>query len=439
MRGLNFADPATRLVLTVNITNFGPVPRPQRAPRASHGRGEPHLERKPAFAGGYCIQCWAGCTGLPGSTQGLRPLTQISDTQLNSVTHLLWCSGGAEGSAATEWVLGFRNGGAGNSAALSAVLAADLTVEPGYGARPPAQGWERRGVWGDWDPAGSCPGAWTPARPSCATGRTFPCLPPAGPQDLSEGPTSVKDDSWLRPLLTGGYELVHSLGFGEGVPSDYMRQSTLLGCQPGCTCGTSSGSQLDEAPTAGNNGEAPGPATPDRACGCVNPGNPPGPRMQQPARITDRVRLGTNGGKSSSGSTLCGPFDGAPSSAHGSPSGARTGSYERAGCTPRPPSSYRCQIISILNIAAPSSAPAARCSVQLYDRPWRDGRALRRVCPGPLGAENNGSKDDRMTLHVVSVSPTNPYHHRGVRCRRPALLPPRSAGAGRARGGDRPE
>ena len=93
---------------------------------------------------------------------------------------------------------------------------------------------------------------------------------------------------------TSAFELSHALAYGEGVPSDYMPQETRIGCQPGCTCDSPTGWQV------------PG----DTTCGCVNPGNPPGPAMQQPQPTVDRLTLGTNGGRSSSGGIVCPPYDG---------------------------------------------------------------------------------------------------------------------------------
>ena len=93
---------------------------------------------------------------------------------------------------------------------------------------------------------------------------------------------------------TAAFELYHSLAYGEGVPTDYMPQSTRLGCQPGCTCAAAAGRQDGTHAT----------------CGCVNPANPPGPHMQQSTPTVDHLPLGTNGGRSSSGSTICPPYDG---------------------------------------------------------------------------------------------------------------------------------
>eukprot|EP01046_Picozoa_sp_COSAG06_P062750 COSAG06_NODE_14282_length_1171_cov_1.140858_1_plen_249_part_10 len=93
---------------------------------------------------------------------------------------------------------------------------------------------------------------------------------------------------------TSSFELTHALGYGEGVPTDYMTQLTRIGCQPGCTCDNPTGWQVPGDPT----------------CGCVNPGNPPGAAMQQPHPTVDRLTLGTNGGRSSSGGTICPPYDG---------------------------------------------------------------------------------------------------------------------------------
>lgn len=93
---------------------------------------------------------------------------------------------------------------------------------------------------------------------------------------------------------TSTFELTHALAYGEGIPTDYMAQLTRLGCQPGCTCASPTGLQVPN----------------DAECGCINPGNPPGPSMQQPNPTVDHLTLGTNGGRSSSGSTVCPPYDG---------------------------------------------------------------------------------------------------------------------------------
>lgn len=96
------------------------------------------------------------------------------------------------------------------------------------------------------------------------------------------------------PAGTGAFEVHHALAYGEGVPTDYMPQNTRLGCQPGCTCAAAGGRQDATHAT----------------CGCVNPGNPPGPHLQQQAPTFNHLTLGTNGGRSSSGSIICPPYDG---------------------------------------------------------------------------------------------------------------------------------
>ena len=78
------------------------------------------------------------------------------------------------------------------------------------------------------------------------------------------------------PAGTGAFEVHHALAYGEGVPTDYMPQNTRLGCQPGCTCAAAGGRQDATHAT----------------CGCVNPGNPPGPHLQQQGALVSPSRAG---------------------------------------------------------------------------------------------------------------------------------------------------